>query len=91
MTKQREEGEGRRVRTSAGEPCGNPCRSHPDGRREEGEIASEPPPPHPSIIRNPIKEFCEQMAISHRRQAGRQGNEVGGNGGRKEGRKEEQR
>ena len=25
-----------------------------------------PPPPHPSIIRNPIKEFCEQMAISHR-------------------------
>ena len=37
------------------------------------------PPPHPSIIRNPIKEFCEQMAISHRET--REGDEVGGNGG----------
>ena len=41
-----------------------------------------PPPPHPSIIRNPIKEFCEQMAISHRET--REGDEVGGNGGEEE-------
>ena len=40
------------------------------------------PPPHPSIIRNPIKEFCEQMAISHRRDSEGEGerDEVGGNG-----------
>ena len=56
-----EEGEGRRTRSGGVPPNRVEIRAGVIQTRGGGAE-----PPHPSIIRNPIKEFCEQMAISHR-------------------------